>query len=173
MAATITLRSRTVDVFCQKAGIDKECASEIEKGIYNWTIDFATENKVVKNWSNKQFVSVYTDKSRSVLANLDENSYLNNQRCKIRLMEKEFTPYELPFLKPETVFPDVWRECIDRKIKKEETVYEEKPVAMTNQFKCNKCKKRECIFQEIQLRSCDEPMTLFISCINCGHRWKI
>ena len=71
------------------------------------------------------------------------------------------------------VYPEVWKDIIDNKMKKEQHIYEEKPAAMTTLFKCGKCKKRECMFQELQLRSCDEPMTLFITCINCGHRFRI
>jgi DNA-directed RNA polymerase subunit M/transcription elongation factor TFIIS len=70
------------------------------------------------------------------------------------------------------LFPDRWKDAIDKKMKKDEHVFEERPAAMTNQFKCGKCKKRECVFQELQVRSCDEPMTLFITCLNCGNRWR-
>lgn len=169
----LPIRESTTKLLKERTCLDDAIVLDLEKGIYNWVVEFATTHKVTKNWQNKQFTAIYMDKARSVLANIDETSYLHNTRLKTRLLENEFQAHELPFMKPESVFPDVWRECIDRKIKKEETVYEEKPVAMTNQFKCSKCKKRECVFQEIQLRSCDEPMTLFISCINCGHRWKI
>jgi DNA-directed RNA polymerase subunit M/transcription elongation factor TFIIS len=153
--------------------VDPSVAADIEVGIYNWTIQFATEYKIIKNWNNRFFMSVYSDKARSVLVNLDETSYINNSRLKQRLAEHEFQPNEIPFMNPQSLYPEIWRDNIDRKIKREETVYEEKPVAMTDQFKCGKCKKRECVFQEKQLRSCDEPMTLFITCINCGNRWKI
>lgn len=157
----------------EHTSLDELVISDIEIGIFNWAITFANDHKIVKNYSNKQFISIYKDKARSVLANLNPSSYIQNNRLVTRLEEKEFLPHELPFMKPESVFPELWRDYVDRKLKREEHVYEEKPVAMTNQFKCGKCKKRECVFQEIQLRSCDEPMTTFITCINCGHRWKM
>jgi transcription elongation factor S-II len=60
-------------------------------------------------------------------------------------------------------------------MKRDMNVFEEKPKAMTHEFKCGKCKnkKRECVYQELQVRSADEPMTLFITCLNCGHKWKM
>ena len=43
---------------------------------------------------------------------------------------------------------------------------------VTSFHKCGKCKKRETSFYELQTRSADEPMTTFITCLNCGHRWR-
>lgn len=42
----------------------------------------------------------------------------------------------------------------------------------TDMFICRKCKKRECSYYELQLRSADEPMTKFIKCCNCGFEWR-
>eukprot|EP01084_Bolivina_argentea_P121354 215044_1 len=44
--------------------------------------------------------------------------------------------------------------------------------AMTDEYKCYKCKKRECRYSQAQTRSADEPMTIFVTCINCGNKWK-
>lgn len=44
--------------------------------------------------------------------------------------------------------------------------------AETDMFKCSKCKQRRCTYFQMQTRSADEPMTTFISCVNCGHHWK-
>lgn len=45
-------------------------------------------------------------------------------------------------------------------------------VAETDQFKCGRCKERRCKYYQMQTRSADEPMTTFVTCINCGNRWK-
>jgi transcription elongation factor S-II len=42
----------------------------------------------------------------------------------------------------------------------------------TDRFKCNRCGKRECTYYEMQTRSADEPMTIFVNCLNCGKRWR-
>ena len=44
--------------------------------------------------------------------------------------------------------------------------------ATTDQFQCGKCKQRKTIYYQMQTRSADEPMTTFVSCVNCGNRWK-
>ena len=59
---------------------------------------------------------------------------------------------------------------LDEKYKKDQFTYNSKPEAMTDQFKCGK--SAECSYYEIQTRSADEAMTIFVTCINCGNRWK-
>ncbi len=44
--------------------------------------------------------------------------------------------------------------------------------AETDQFKCGRCKQRKCKYYQLQTRSADEPMTTFVTCINCNNRWK-
>mmetsp|Transcript_3251 Transcript_3251/g.5932 ORF Transcript_3251/g.5932 Transcript_3251/m.5932 type:complete len:317 (-) Transcript_3251:106-1056(-) len=44
--------------------------------------------------------------------------------------------------------------------------------ASTDQFQCGKCKQRKTRYFQMQTRSADEPMTTFVTCVNCGHRWK-
>ena len=41
----------------------------------------------------------------------------------------------------------------------------------TSIFLCSRCKKRRCTYYELQTRSGDEPMTQFVSCLNCGKKW--
>ena len=44
--------------------------------------------------------------------------------------------------------------------------------AVTDSFTCRKCRSKKCTYYELQTRSADEPMTLFITCIDCGTKWK-
>lgn len=47
-----------------------------------------------------------------------------------------------------------------------------KPAATTSEFRCGKCKKRECTYYQMQTRSADEPLTTFVQCVACGNRWR-
>lgn len=67
---------------------------------------------------------------------------------------------------PQNLWPEVWASVpinTDRMIAPE--------VATTDEFRCGRCKKRATTFYQMQTRSADEPMTLFIKCVKCGHRW--
>jgi len=40
------------------------------------------------------------------------------------------------------------------------------------EFRCSKCKSTKTTHYAMQTRSSDEPMTIFICCMNCGKRWR-
>ena len=53
-----------------------------------------------------------------------------------------------------------------------EAVRGQRKEASTTAFKCGKCGQRACTFYQLQTRSADEPMTTFVTCVNCENRWK-
>ncbi|CXJ16249.1 transcription elongation factor s-II, putative [Plasmodium berghei] len=40
------------------------------------------------------------------------------------------------------------------------------------EFQCFKCKGYDTVYQQLQTRSSDEPMTTFVTCLKCNNRWK-
>lgn len=46
------------------------------------------------------------------------------------------------------------------------------PKASTDQFRCGRCGQRKCTYYQLQTRSADEPMTTFVTCVNCNNHWK-
>ncbi|KAI4370485.1 hypothetical protein MLD38_018836 [Melastoma candidum] len=46
------------------------------------------------------------------------------------------------------------------------------PKATTDQFKCGRCGQRQCTYYQMQTRSADEPMTTYVTCVNCNNHWK-
>lgn len=154
-------------------GLSDEQAKDIEIGVYNWSLDTAANNGVAKSWNDKIFKNIYTSKCRSVLANVDSNSYIKNARLLSRIQDGEFKPHDIAFMDMVNVFPEKWTDILDLRLKQEQNFHNSKQVAKTDMFKCGKCKKRECSYYELQVRSADESSTIFVSCLNCGNRWRI
>ena len=75
----------------------------------------------------------------------------------------------MPNYLPQILNPGQWKDNI-QKINDYEKM--QNSFAVTNDFKCGKCKKRECVFFQLQTRSSDEPMTTFVQCTYCKNRWK-
>ncbi|EXB74401.1 Transcription elongation factor A protein 2 [Morus notabilis] len=46
--------------------------------------------------------------------------------------------------------------------------------ATTDQFKCDGLRGRRSVtvYHQMQTRSADEPMTTYVTCMNCNHHWK-
>jgi len=43
---------------------------------------------------------------------------------------------------------------------------------ITEDYKCGKCGNTRCSYYQMQTRGADEPMTTFVTCLQCGQRWK-
>ena len=115
---------------------------------------------------------MYFNKARSLYTNLDKNSYVKNTYLINQIETGMIEIEKIPFMNYQEMFPEHWKRLLDEKYKREKLLYEEKMEAMTDQFKCGRCKSKKCTYYELQTRSADEAMTTFISCLNCGNRWK-
>ena len=144
---------------------------ELEKEIFNHTINSCIEKNIVPTW-NHLFSTVYLNKARTIYTNLKPDSYVKNKRLLIRLKKNEFTPVKLVTMNYQQLFPENWKELIDEKYRRDKVLYETKQESMTDQFLCKRCRSRETSYYEVQTRSADEAMTIFITCLNCGNRWK-
>jgi transcription elongation factor S-II len=166
------LRENVLKLF-SKLSITQLQAKDLEIGIYNNCIDYAIDNKIPLRWESAMFKSLYLAKARSVYINLNPKSIIQNKRLLKRLKSKEFMPHELAEMKYENLYPEIWKEIIDKELLRTKAAYEPTATAMTDRYTCGKCKKNKCSYYELQTRSADEPMTMFINCLHCGHRWKM
>ena len=144
----------------------------IEQSIYNYIIKLSKEKNIQRNWNNTIFAKLYNSKMISIYANLKKDSYIHNSSFLERIKKGEIDPKKVGYLSVYDINPDNWKELLNVKSKRDKIKYELKPEAMTNLFKCNRCGSRETSYYEVQTRSADEPMTQFITCLQCNTRWK-
>ena len=137
----------------------------LEIGIYNFSIKEATRLNVVKKWSNPHFVQVYINRLRSVYINLKKSTHFRNF-----VEENAKQPQNIAYITQHEMNPDRWYDII---LKQKKTIINDgKETKLSSEFVCFKCKKNNCSHYQLQTRSADEPMTTFISCNECGNRWK-
>jgi transcription elongation factor S-II len=151
---------------------NEKMSRTIEKSIYNFTIQTSKEKYIKRQWSNTIFKRLYISKIRSIYSNLDKNSYIKNTEFLQKVKSGDIDCTTIAELSVYDIFPDNWKELFTKRAKQDKLKYELKPEAMTDAYKCRKCQSRSCSFYEVQTRSADEPMTQFISCLECGNRWK-
>ena len=145
---------------------NRSIVSNLDKGVYNYSLDAATKKKIVKKWENQYFVQIYLDRVKSIFINLTNETLLD------KIVEKKIKAHELAFMSHQEMNEDRWKELIELKQIKEENKYTPKIEASTDNFTCFKCKSKECTHYQLQTRSADEPMTTFVTCIRCSNRWK-
>ena len=144
----------------------------IEKSIYNYCITYSTKNNISRNWSNILFKNLYLNKLISIYSNIDNDSYLKNLNFRELILKDKIDLEEIANMSQYDIFPERWKYLIDEKIKKDKLLSEMKPNEMTDQFRCGKCGERKCSYFAAQTRSADEPMTIFVTCLNCNNRFK-
>jgi transcription elongation factor S-II len=165
------IRSNCVDLLNSALDDEKKCR-RIESSIYNDTIQFSKRNDIKRTWANVHFKSLYIDRIRSIYSNIKTGSYLNNTKFKDKILSGEIDTTLISKMSNYDIFPENWHELIEDNMKKDKLKYELKPEAMTELFKCRKCQGRSCTYYEVQTRSADEPMTQFITCLDCNNHWK-
>ena len=143
-------------------------ASNMEKGIFNYSLKESNNKKVVKKWDNPYFVQIYMDRMRSIIYNLTKNEILLEQ-----LKNETIKPQDIAFMTHYEMCPEKWKTMLMIKSVKDKDKFETNIEASTDTFTCRKCRGNKTTYYQLQIRSADEPATTFINCIDCGNKWKI
>ena len=145
--------------------INEKIAINLEKGIYNNSLENATEKKIVKKWDNSLFVTLYLEKFKSIYYNIT-NILIE------KIINKLIKPHAIAFMSHQELQPDKWKNLLEAKRIKDENRYSPKIEASTNDFTCRRCKSDRCWHYQLQTRSADEPMTTYVTCLDCSLKWK-
>jgi len=137
---------------------DSSCKGEnIEKSIYNRILNYADDHNVSKDWSDIIFTHIYKQHACFVLSRLADNPDLIR-----KIVTKEILAKDVGFLTDEDIQAAV----------APETRVDTEEVA-DGIFQCRQCGSKKTTYYSLQTRSADEPMTNFITCVECGNRWKM
>ncbi len=137
-------------------------AEEMERALYNKAITRCKFNGAPCSWENVVFSGCYTSVALSVVNNADAIA---------AALLSGISASEAVSRTPQELRPDIWGEIVQKK-RERDAAYGARPAANTNMYRCRRCQSRECNYFGLQTRSADEPMTIFVSCLNCGNRWR-
>mgnify|MGYP001298437732 FL=1 len=140
----------------------------IEKSIFNSTIIKCKESGEDLKWSNPNLLKLYNKTARKIIANL---TYTPNATIlKTKVMEGELDPYNLGFMTHEELYPELWKQ--QKELVMAKYINNKPEQEHDGFFKCKKCKSKKTTYTQAQTRSADEPMTTFVTCLNCNNVWK-
>jgi DNA-directed RNA polymerase subunit M/transcription elongation factor TFIIS len=173
-AASSPIRQASLQVlsFLTGLGFPSTASEEVERGIYAYSFADSRKHNVLAHWDNPLFRNIYGMQFRTVVSNTHPSSPVKNPRILERIRSGELTFEQIGNMTPLEMFPENWKQLADRMMLREQKQLEGNKEMATDRFKCGQCKKRECSYYEMQTRSADEPMTIFITCLNCGKRWR-
>ena len=165
-------REQVYKLLLEDDKFNNEISRRIELSILNFSIDYCNKLFIFSHWDNKEFIYIYLNKAKSIISNTcSKFGVVNNDLLKI-MKKKKFNYDKIAYMPYNELYPKKWQQILDEKIKNEKMMKESFKLNVTDMFTCSKCKKNKCTYFELQTRSADEPMTTFVTCIECGHRWK-
>ena len=170
MPASVPARLKVVAVV--KATLsDTVDADTLERLIFQHTFMRATKDEIRRAWDNPLFHDMYLAVARRVVGNLSPSSYVKNGSLLERYKEGDITLETIVNHNYYELFPEKWQKLVDQQAKMERIQLEGDFSRATDRWQCSSCKQRKCTYYELQTRSADEPMTIFIHCLNCQKRW--
>ena len=149
-----------------------ELSRKIEESIYKYTLNQSEEKGIEPNINDKYFKRIYVNKIITLYNNIDKDSYVKNYNFYDRIFNSDFDIDNIAFLTPQEIHKEHWKKYLDRQLANDEFLYSRTAGIRTNEYKCGRCKEKTCTYYQLQVRCSDEPMTTFINCLNCGHRWS-
>ena len=148
--------------------VDDPIVLNLEKCIFNETIKYCKEKSIELKWSNINFSKKYSQLARKVLANITYTPNANEVKQKI--LKNIWPPETIASKTHQELNPEYYEEL---KIKiMEKYINKNTEQEHDGFFVCGKCKSKKTTYTQAQTRSADEPMTTFVTCLNCDHRWK-
>ena len=105
-----------------------------------------------------------------------EPAILNRSRAiqlyRYKNLSGTMTATEFADAAPVDLNPKRWRDIIQKTIERDKAMYSKKSTASIFMY-CSSCKRKtKCDYYQMQTRSADEPMTTFVTCLECDKRWK-
>jgi len=128
------------------------------------------EEKIFKKY---KVDSAYTNRVLEIIHNLKENKQFRE-----KIMSGEISPEDLATMDVKEMVVKEKREQLEKTIENQVNAarsdWDQKHAKVTSGvYKCRKCGGDKTVQHEMQTRSADEPMTLFITCVTCQNAWKL
>jgi DNA-directed RNA polymerase subunit M/transcription elongation factor TFIIS len=144
---------------------NKNISKTLEESLHNFSIDYIT----TKNIDLSLLQSIYWDKKMDIIENINKESSVKNKKLLKKIIKNKINIESIPYLDPQELHPEHWKPYVDNlKLRQEKA----NNIATTDMFQCGKCKERKCTVAQMQTRSADEPMTVFVTCQECGHTFR-
>lgn len=138
----------------------------LERGIYNYAIQEARKRNIIRKWENVNFLNLYINRLRSIYLNLKNDEFAS------KIKNGDISSERVAFMTHQEYLPDRWQLMMEEKAMRQASKFNTDIQASTDVYQCKRCKSRKCIYSEQQVRSADESMTIFVTCLDCGKQWK-
>lgn len=152
------------------AGISPAKAQDLERGVFNAALTYAARDGAQQKWDSLVFRTIYEAVARSACVNVRSDV---NPGLRAAIDDDDIAPHLVSFMKPDARMPEKYVEIKEKAAKRNEVLASGNDIlAWSSAYTCSRCKQSKTRFFELQTRSADEPMTLFVICGVCNKRWR-
>lgn len=163
------VRNACLKLLYQSLEIGKESHVWNDSQIFDAAV--AVEAAILSNQGKGSVTADYRNKVRSLSLNIKDK---NNPDLRVRVVEGDIAADKLVTMTNEELASDKRKREIEEL--QMQNLFKAKGAAAqeaeTDAFQCGRCKQRKTRYYQMQTRSADEPMTTFVTCTNCNHKWK-
>lgn len=142
----------------------------LEKSTHNWAVRQSESHNDAPASDNHRHMSRYKHKFLEIQKNLKHSPTLKQRILSGQLKTNKVFDLPLENLWPGGPYAKAKEMGIKRDMAKDYNLANEKDYK--GLFRCNKCKGYKTTYYELQTRSADEPMTVFVTCHVCRITWK-
>lgn len=142
----------------------------LEKSTHNWAVKKTESLLDTPASDNQRHMSRYKHKFLEIQKNLKHSPTLKHRLLSGQLKTSKIFELPLESLWPGGPYAKAKERSIERDMAKDYNIANEKDYK--GLFRCNKCKGYKTTYYELQTRSADEPMTVFVTCHVCRLTWK-
>ena len=165
-----TTRDKCIEMFHVALQVGTEDQNSNDGGVsFAMDIAIAIEKHLFQEFC--EVGTLYRTKFRSKYLNLKEKT---NPRLRVSLLEGTISPKEFIQMSVSDMASEERKRADDviNRYNLQKSQAARDTAAETDMFQCGRCKQRKCKYFQMQTRSADEPMTTYVTCMNCGNRWK-
>lgn len=171
-----TVRERAVRRFASAFDGDEDLAAKLEIVTWNWAVKTCERDGIPLYWDEPRFRYRYTTRVLGLDFNLRNP---RNPELKRRVLlgahrEGGIGLKKLASMTPQQMFPELWEDAYQRvavrQLRREASARPEQ--APEGAHTCRRCKSKKTVYTTVQIRSADEPMTIFVTCLACNKNWK-
>lgn len=151
-----------------------EYSNDLEQAILQRSIRECADMGIDVSWNSPIFVNHYRGRCIHLFENLiGDDGYVKNPTVwKDKLTSGKVTATNIVEMSPLDLHIGRWKAQVEAQIEKDKHMYSNKGGASIYLY-CSVCKKKsKCDYYQMQTRSADEPMTTFVTCLECDKRWK-
>ena len=158
-----TIREKVMENFQEY--LSSELAQTLEDAMLRHIAHQCLQNTISVDWNNRVFWNAY--RNRAIVL------YEHFKRGWAEKLNDGFVePKTYAEMNEVDMWPAKWKSTMETIIEMERNMYNNDTHASIFLF-CSRCKKKsKCTYYQMQTRSADEPMTTFVTCLECDKQWK-